>query len=92
MSEEFKAKMDAYEEDADKLVECKKKLDEDPEDLELIAEFAELLVKNELNMAELEAMSEEEMETAEKAYYLKVNTSVTAKVAKILAESAKEAG
>lgn len=88
VSEEFKAKMDAYEDDAKALVECKEKLDEKPEDLELIAEFAELSLKNTANLAELEAMDQEEMDTAEKAYYTKVLASVTEKVTSVVMEEA----
>ena len=91
VSEEFKAKLDAFEEAADKLVECKEKLDENPDDLALIAEFAELSAKNTLNLAELDAMSEEEMTTAEKAYFTKVKTSVTAKVGKLVLEEVDKA-
>ena len=91
VSDEFKAKMDAYEDAADKLVECKKKLDEKPDDLALIAEFAELSAQNTVNLAELEAMSEEDMDAAEKAYFTKVKTSVTAKVGKLVLEEVDKA-
>ena len=88
VSEEFKAKMDAYEDDAKALVECKEKLEKDQDDLELAAEFLELSAKNAANLVELEAMDQEEMDAAEKAYYTKVLASVTEKVASAAMEEA----
>ena len=84
ISPEFKATMDKYEEFFDEYVDFMNKYKENPTDVTLLAESADMLTKEAEMMKEMEAMDESEMTTAESAYYLEVTARIYSKLSTVM--------
>ena len=83
ISPEFKETMDNYEAWFDHYCEVMKKYQEDPSNMELMAETTELLAEEAKVFDEMENMDESEMNTAELAYYLEVTARIEKKLLEV---------
>ena len=83
VSEEFREAMDAYEAYFDEYIEFMETYKENPTDLKLLAKYAEFMGSYAKTMEKMSAMEDQEMTTAEAAYYLEVTSRITQKLAKI---------
>ncbi len=77
MRPEFKEAMDSYEEFYENYCEVMKAYSNNPTDLSILTEYAELMQKSVEMSEKFEAWDEEEMNNAELMYYLDVNGRVT---------------
>lgn len=83
MRPEFKAAMDSYEAFYNEYCEFMKKYMENPTDLTLLGEYADMMSKStEMNQT-FEAWNEADMNDAELAYYLEVNNRVAQKLLEV---------
>ena len=83
MRPEFKAAMDSYEAFYNEYCEFMKKYMENPTDLTLLGEYADMISKStEMNQT-FEAWNEADMNDAELAYYLEVNNRVAQKLLEV---------
>ncbi len=80
---DFKAAMDSYEEFMDKYVKFMKKYDKNPSDLELLADYADYMSKYADFVKDFEKWEKKDMNPAETAYYIKVQTRVNKKLLKV---------
>lgn len=83
MRPEFKEAMDSYEAFYDEYCDFMKKYAENPSDLKLIAEYANMVSKLDEMNKKFAAWDEEEMNDTELKYYLEVNTRVTQKLLEV---------
>lgn len=81
--QDFKEAMDSYEAFYDEYVEFMKKYNADPTNAELMAGYAELLVREADMTRKFDAWESEDMTTAESAYYLEVQSRVIKKLSEI---------
>ncbi len=80
---DFKAAMDSYEAFMDEYVAFMKKYKANPTDLGLLMDLSGYLSKYEECMEDFEAWDDEDMNIAETAYYLEVQTRVTKKLLEV---------
>ena len=83
MRPEFKAAMDSYEAFYDEYCDFMKRYKENPADLTLLTQYGEMLSKAAEMSEKFEAWDENEMNTAELAYYIEVNSRVTQKLLEV---------
>ena len=83
MRPDFKEAMDSYEAFYDEYCEFMTEYKEDPTNLTLLAQYGELLVKEEKMVKAFEEWDEEDMNDAELKYYLEVNNRVLQKLADV---------
>ena len=83
LSPDFKETMDNYEAWFDHYCEVMKKYQENPSDMELLAETTDLMAEEAKVMEEMENMDESEMNTAELAYYLEVTARIEKKLLEV---------
>ena len=78
---ELKAFLDSYEEYMDSYIEFMKKMAENPDDLTIMAEYANIMIKyNEFAAAIEKYDSDEDMSEADRLYYIEVITRVNQKL------------
>lgn len=77
---DFKAAMDSYETFMNEYVYFMKKYSENPSDLELLADYADYVSKYSEFVEDFEKWEDEEMNTAETAYYIDVQARVSKKL------------
>ena len=80
---DFKKAMDSYEEFMDEYVDFMKKYNEDPSDLKLLASYADYLNKYADFVEKYEKWEDEDLNNAEMAYYIDVQTRVSKKLLEI---------
>ena len=83
ISPEFKETMDSYEEFFDEYVDFLNNFDENTSDPQMLMEYASLVSKEADMFQKMEDMDENEMTTAELAYYLEVTARIEAKLATV---------
>lgn len=83
MRPEFKAAMDSYEAFMNEYVDFMKKYSKNPGDLELLADYADYLSKYSEFVDDFEKWEDEEMNTAETAYYIDIQARVSKKLLEI---------
>lgn len=83
MRPEFKEAMDSYEAFYDEYCDFMKKYAENPTDLELIAEYADMVSELAEMDKKFQAWDEDEMNDAEAKYYLEVSARVAKKLLEI---------
>lgn len=83
ISPEFKEAMDSYEAFYDEYVEYLKAYNNDPTNAELLKGMSELLAREAEMTKKFDAWEDEDMTTAETAYYLEVHSRVLAKLAEV---------
>ena len=81
---DFKKAMDSYEKFMDEYVAFMKKYQANPSDLSLLVDYADYMSKYADFVEDFEAWDDEDMNTAEAAYYLEVQTSVNKKLLEIV--------
>lgn len=79
----FKAAMDSYENFIDEYVAIVKKYSENPSDLELLSEYTDYMSKYADFLEDFEKWEKEEMNAAETAYYIEVQSRVSKKLLEI---------
>lgn len=77
---EFKEAMDSYEAFYDEYCEFMEKYKENPSDLNLLAEYAEMMEKLEDMNKKFEAWGDDDLSDAELKYYLEVNDRIAQKL------------
>lgn len=77
---EFKAAMDSYEEFFDEYVEIMKKYKENPSDMSILADYATYMGQYADMMQKFEKWENEDLNDAEMAYYLEVQTRISKKL------------
>lgn len=80
IDEEFKAAMDSYEQFMDEYVAFMKKYQENPMDISLLADYAEYMNRYAEYVKDFEAWEGKELNVAETAYYIDVQTRVNKKL------------
>ncbi len=80
---EFKAAMDSYENFMNEYVEFMKKYQNNPTDLGLLADYADYMSKYADFVADFSKWENEEMNTAETAYYIDVQARVSKKLLEV---------
>ena len=80
---DFKEAMDSYESFMDKYVAFMKKYKDNPTDLSLLTDYADYMSKYADFVADFEKWESDDMNAAELAYYLDVQTRVTKKLAEV---------
>ncbi|MGN1131178.1 MAG: DUF6591 domain-containing protein [Ruminococcus sp.] len=83
MGSDFKAAMDSYEEFMDEYVAFMKKYNDNPNDAALLADYADYTSKYSDFVKDFEKWESEDMNTAEAAYYLEVQTRVNKKLLEV---------
>ncbi len=83
ISTDFKAAMDSYEAFMDEYVAFMKKYKENPSDLSLLTDYADYMSKYTDFVKDFEKWEDEDMNTAELAYYLDVQTRVSKKLIEV---------
>ncbi len=83
ISPEFKQTMDDYEAWFDHYCDVMKRYQEDSSDLELLSEMTELISEEATMFDEMENMDQDEMNTAELAYYLEVTARIEKKLLEV---------
>lgn len=83
MRPEFKEAMDSYEAFYDKYCDFMKKYAENPSDLTMLAESADMMSKAADVSEKFDAWDEEEMNDTELKYYLEVNARVAQKLLEV---------
>lgn len=83
MRPEFKEAMDSYEAFYDQYCDFMKKYAENPSDLTMIAESADMMSKAADVSEKFDAWDEEEMNDAELKYYVEVNSRVAQKLIEV---------
>ncbi len=80
---DFKKAMDSYEEFTNKYVDFMKKYNANPSDINLIADYATYVGKYAKFVADFEKWEDEELNSAETAYYIDVQTRVNKKLLEV---------
>lgn len=80
---EFKAAMDSYETFMNEYVDFMKKYQDNPSDISLIGDYADYVKKYSDFVDDFEKWEDEEMNTAETAYYIDVQARVSKKLLEI---------
>ena len=80
---DFKAAMDSYEDFMDEYVAFMKKYNENPTDLTLIGEYSEFMTEYAQFAEDFAKWENEEMNAAETAYYLEVQSRVSQKLLEV---------
>lgn len=80
---DFKAAMDSYEAFVDEYIAFMKKLEDNPSDLELLADYADYLNRYAEAVSNFEKWDRQEMNAEETAYYIEVQTRVNKKLLEI---------
>ena len=83
MRPEFKEAMDSYEAFYDEYCEIIKKYTENPSDMELLADYTDMLTKAVEVSKKFEAWENSDLNSAELKYYLDVNNRVTQKLLEV---------
>lgn len=83
ISPEFKKTMDDYEAWFDHYCEVMKKYKEDPSDLELMSEMADLISEETTMLEQMDNMDQSDMNAAELAYYLEVTARIEKKLLEV---------
>ena len=83
MRPEFKAAMDSYETFMTDYVDFMLKFNEDPSDLSILSDYADYMSKYAEFVEDFEAWDDEEMNTAETAYYIDVQARVSKKLLEV---------
>ena len=84
VSAEFKEMMDSYEAFFDEYVEFMKRYNENPSDSELMLQLSSMMTKEADMLKKMEALEDNEMTTAESAYYLEVTARIYEKLASVM--------
>jgi hypothetical protein len=80
---EFKAAMDSYEKFFDEYVAIMKKYQENPNDLSILTDYAAYVGQYADMMQKLEKWENEDLNAAEAAYYVEVQTRINQKLLEI---------
>lgn len=80
---EFKEAMDSYEAFYDEYCEIVKKYTENPSDMELLADYTDMMSKSAEMAEKFDAWENSDMNSAELKYYLEVNNRVTKKLLEV---------
>jgi len=80
---DFKAAMDSYEKFMDEYVTFMKKYKDNPSDLGLLADYADYMSKYADFVEDFEKWEDEEMNAAETAYYIEVQSRVSKKLLEV---------
>lgn len=80
---DFKAAMDSYEKFMDEYVAFMKKYKDNPSDLGLLADYADYMSKYADFVEDFEKWEDEEMNAAETAYYIEVQSRVSKKLLEV---------
>ena len=83
MRYEFKAAMDSYEAFMNEYVDFMKKYNSNPSDFDLLTDYADYMSKYSEFVEDFEKWDDEEMNTAETAYYIDVQARVSKKLLEI---------
>ena len=83
ISPEFKETMDNYEAWFDHYCDVMKRYKEDSTNLELLSEMTDLLSEEATMLDEMENMDQDDMNTAELAYYLEVTARIEKKLLEV---------
>lgn len=83
IGKEFKAAMDSYEKFIDEYVTILKKYQKDPTDLSILTDYAKYMGEYADMMQKFEKWENEDLNAAETAYYLEVQTRVTKKLLEV---------
>ena len=83
MRPEFKAAMDSYETFMTDYVDFMKKFEEDSNNLSILADYADYMKKYAEFVEDFEKWDDEEMNTAETAYYIDVQARVSKKLLEV---------
>ena len=83
ISEDFKAAMDSYENFMDEYIAFMKKYQANPTDMNLLTEYADYMKEYAEFVEDFEQWEDEEMNDAELAYYLDVQTRVSKKLLEV---------
>ena len=83
MRPEFKAAMDSYETFMTDYVDFMKKFEEDSSNLSILADYADYMKKYAEFVEDFEKWDDEEMNTAETAYYIDVQARVSKKLLEV---------
>lgn len=83
MRPEFKEAIDSYEAFFDEYCEFMKKYNESPDDLTLLAQYAEYIAQYTDTMSKMEALDDGEMNDAETKYYIEVTSRINQKLLEI---------
>ena len=85
LGKEFKKAMDEYEEFMDKYVAFMKKYQKNPTDLSLLADYAEYMSDYADFMEAFEEWEDQDLNAAEMAYYIKVQSRISKKLLEVAA-------
>lgn len=80
VSAEFKEAMDSYEKFFDDYVDIMQKMADNPSDSTILAEYTEFMGKYTDTMTKFEAIEDSDMNDAETAYYIEVQTRINQKL------------
>ena len=83
MRPEFKEAMDSYETFMTDYVDFMKKIEEDPDDLSILADYADYMKKYADFSEDFEAWDDEDMNNSELAYYIDVQARVSKKLLEV---------
>lgn len=83
ISPEFRESMDGYEAFFDEYVEYMKKAAEDPTNTEVLMGMSDMITKGNEMRSEFDAIADEDLSVAEKAYYLEVQARIMAKLSEV---------
>ena len=83
ISPDFKAAMDSYEKFFDEYVAIMKKYANDPNDMSILADYSKYIGKYAQMMEDFEKWEDEDMNAAETAYYVRVQSRITKKLLEI---------
>lgn len=83
MSKEFKEAMDSYEEFFDEYVAIMKKYKDNPSDMSIIADFNKYMGKYAEMMEAFEKWEDEDLNEAESAYYIQVQSRINKKLLEV---------
>lgn len=80
VSAEFKETMDSYEKFFDDYVDIMQKMADNPSDLTILGKYTEFMGKYTETMTKFESMEDSDMNEAEVAYYIEVQTRINQKL------------
>ncbi len=81
--DDFKSAMDSYEDFFDKYVDIVEKYEKNPNDVSILTDYTEYMGKFTQMMSDFEAWEDEDLNAAESAYYLEVQTRITKKLLEV---------
>lgn len=84
ISPEFKASMDSYEAFFDEYVDFMRRYKEDPTNMELLGELGDMLSREADMIREFDKIEDQDLSSAEMAYYLEVHARIYKKLAEVL--------